>query len=92
MSKTETVATPTAVRPDPIPAVRAPIPDPVEVKRLELLALIQAAMARTERGLERWAGGNTQFEATRFTLGGQINALRAIQSALEGDAAALRNL
>ncbi len=90
MSKTETVATPTAVRSEPAPAYRAP--DPTEVKRLELLALIQAAMARTERGLERWAGGNTQFEATRFTLGGQIAALRAIQSALEGDTAALRDL
>ena len=92
MSKTETVATPTAVRPDPIPAVRAPIPDPVEVKRLELLALIQAAMTRTERGLARWAGGNTQFEATRFMLGGQMDALRAVHAALEGDTAALRDL
>jgi hypothetical protein len=92
MSKTETVATPTVVRSEPAPTYRTLPTDPTEVKRLELLALIQAAMARTERGLERWAGGNTQFEATRFTLGGQIAALRAIQAALEGDTAALRDL
>ena len=92
MSKTETVATPTAVRSEPAPAYRPAVPNPAEVKRLELLALIKAAMARTERGLERWAGGNTQFEATRFMLGGKMDALRAIQSALEGDTAALRDL
>ena len=88
----ETKPTPTAVRSEPVPTYRARPTDPTEVKRLELLALIQDAMARTERGLARWAGGNTQFEATRFTLGGQIVALRAIQSALEGDTAALRDL
>jgi hypothetical protein len=92
MSKIETVAIPTAIRSEPAPAYRPAVPDPTEVKRLELLALIQDAMIRTERGLARWAGGNTQFEATRFTLGGQIAALRAIQSALEGDTAALRDL
>ena len=93
MSKTETVATPTAVRSEPAPAYRAPVPDPAEeVKRLELLELIQDAMIRTERGLARWAGGNTQFEATRFTLGGQIAALRAVHAALKGHPAALRDL
>ena len=92
MSKTETVATPAAVRSEPAPTYRALPADPAEVKRLELLALIQAAITRTERGLERWAGGNTQFEATRFMLGGKMDALRAVQSALEGDTAALRDL
>jgi hypothetical protein len=92
MSKTETVATPTAVRSEPAPAYRPAVPDPAEVKRLKLLALIQDAMIRTERGLARWAGGDTQFEATRFTLGGKMDALRAIQAALEGDTAALRDL
>jgi len=89
MSKTETVATPTAVRSEPAPTLPT---DPAEVKRLELLALIQDAMIRTERGLARWAGGNTQFEATRFTLGGQIAALRAVHAALKGHPAALRDL
>ena len=92
MPEIKPIQTPTAVRSEPAPAYRTLPTDPTEVKRLELLALIQAAMARTERGLERWAGGNTQFEATRFTLGGPIAALRAIQSALEGDTAALRDL
>ena len=92
MSKTETVATPTAVRSEPALAYRAPVPDPVEVKRMELLALIQAAMARTERGLERWEGGNTQFEATRFMLGGKMDALLAMRSALEGDTHLLADL
>ena len=92
MSKTETVATPTVVRSEPALAYRAPVPDPVEVKRMELLALIKDAMTRTERGLARWAGGNTQFEATRFMLGGQMDALRAVHAALEGDSDLLRNL
>ena len=83
---------PATSRTDPAQAIRTPTPEPAEVKRLELLALIQDAMIRAERGLDRWAGGNTQFEATRFTLGGQISALRAIQSALKGDTAALRDL
>ena len=89
MSKTETVATPAAVRSEPAPTLPT---DPAEVKRLELLALIQDAMIRTERGLARWAGGNTQFEATRFTLGGKLSALQALQSALEGNFDNLRNL
>ena len=37
-------------------------------------------IARTESGLARWAGGNTQFEATRFMLGGQLDALRAVRA------------
>ncbi len=81
---------PAASRPEPAPVVRAP--DPAEVRRLELLTLIDNAMTRTERGLVKWAGGNTQFEATRFMLGGRMDALRAIQSALNGDTAALRDL
>jgi len=88
----ETKPTPTAVRSEPAPVYRPAVPDPAEVKRLELLALIQAAITRTERGLERWAGGNTQFEATRFMLGGQMDALRAVHAALEGDAKLLRDL
>ena len=88
----ETKPIQTAFRPDPARVILTPTPEPAEVKRLELLALVQDAMTRTERGLARWAGGNTQFEATRFLLGGQMDALRAIQAALEGDTAALRDL
>ena len=88
----ETKPTPTAVRSEPAPAYRAPVPDPAEVKRLELLALLGAAIARTESGLVKWAGGNTQFEATRFKLGGQLEALQALKAALEGDPAKLRDL
>jgi hypothetical protein len=88
----ETKPTPTAVRSEPAPAYRAPVPDPAEVKRLELRALILEAMIRTERGLARWDGGNTQFEATRFTLGGKMDALRAILAALEGDTHLLADL
>jgi hypothetical protein len=55
-------------------------------------ALLGAAIARTESGLARWAGGNTQFEATRFRLGGKLDALRAVRAALEGDAKLLLDL
>ena len=88
----ETKPTPTAVRSEPAPVYRPAVPDPAEVKRLELLAMIGAAIARTESGLAKWAGGNTQFEATRFMLGGKLEALRAIHAALEGDAKLLRDL
>jgi hypothetical protein len=86
----ETKPTPTTVRSEPTPAYRAP--DPTEVKRLELLALLGAAIARTERGLARWDGGNTQFEATRFMLGGKMDALRAVHAALEGNTHLLEDL
>jgi hypothetical protein len=88
----ETKPIPTAVRSDPAPAIRALTPDPAEVKRLFTLALIQDAIARTESGLVKWAGGNTQFEATRFKLGGQLEALLAMRAALEGDTARLQDL
>lgn len=88
----ETKPTPAAVRSEPAPAYRPAVPDPAEVKRLELLALLGAAIARTESGLARWAGGNTQFEATRFMLGGQLDALRAVRAALEDNIKQLRDL
>ena len=56
------------------------------------LAQIKAALARTDAQLAQWAGGNTQFEATRFMLNGQFNALRAVARALEGDPKALEGL
>jgi hypothetical protein len=83
---------PTTARPSPAPSIRTSTPDPVEVKRLELRALVLEAMIRTERGLARWDGGNTQFEATRFMLGGKMDALRAILAALEGDIHVLKDL
>ena len=83
---------PTASRPSPAPSLRTPIPDPVEVNRLELRALVLDAMIRIERGLARWDGGNTQFEATRFMLGGKMDALRAILAALEGDTNLMKDL
>ena len=88
----ETKSTPAAIRSEPAPTYRALPTEPAEVKRLELLALIQDAIARTESGLVKWAGGNTQFEATRFKLGGQLEALLAMRAALEGDTARLQDL
>jgi hypothetical protein len=86
--------------PDPTPAVHSeppavyqtPDPEPAPPPPDPLLALVQAALARTDSQLTRWAGGNTQFEATRFMLNGQFTALRAVARALEGDLKALEGL
>jgi hypothetical protein len=59
---------------------------------VDLAALVRDALARTDFRLMQWAGGNTQFEATRFTLNGQFNALRAVALALQGDPKALEDL
>ena len=89
-----------AVRSEPAPVYRTPEPAPVAPPALKadkpaadpLLAQIKAALARTDSQLAQWAGGNTQFEATRFMLNGQFNALRAVARALEGDLKALEGL
>jgi len=74
-----------------------PAAAPVEIETppapaVDLPALVKAALARTDSRLMQWAGGNTQFEATRFMLNGQFNALRAVAAALEGDPKALEDL
>jgi hypothetical protein len=93
-----------AVRSEPAPVYRtpepAPEPAPVAPPALKadkpaadpLLTLVKAALARTDTQLAQWAGGNTQFEATRFMMNGQFNALRAVALALEGDSKALEGL
>jgi hypothetical protein len=84
--------------PAPTPAVRsepAPVyqtPEPAPTPAVDLSTLVKAALARTDSQLAQWAGGNTQFEATRFMLNGQFNALRAVARALEGDVKALEGL
>jgi hypothetical protein len=84
------------------PAAAPAVVEPTELETTELEAppapavdlpsLVQAALARTESRLMQWAGGNTQFEATRFTLNGQFNAQRAVALALQGDPKALEDL
>ena len=77
----------------PAPAVVEPTePEAPPAPAVDLAALVQAALARTDSRLMQWAGGNTQFEATRFTLNGQANALRAVALALQGDPKALEDL
>lgn len=66
--------------------------DPAQRARIETLVLLLQAIANTESSLAKWAGGNTQFEATRFMLGGRLEALRAVYQALEGEPELLRNL
>jgi hypothetical protein len=85
--------------PDPTPAVHSEppavyqTPEPEPAPAVDpLLALVKTALARTDSRLMQWAGGNTQFEATRFTLNGQFTALRAVALALEGDPKALEDL
>jgi hypothetical protein len=91
------------IKPAAAPAVVEPIepeatPAPVYQPSLPdkapdlLLTLVKAALARTDSQLAQWAGGNTQFEATRFMLNGQFTALRAVALALEGDPKALEGL
>jgi hypothetical protein len=80
----------------PAPAFVEPI-EPIEPEAppapaVDLAALVRDALARTESRLMQWAGGNTQFEATRFMLNGQFNALRAVALALQGDPKALEDL
>jgi hypothetical protein len=83
-----------AVRSEPAPVYQTPEPErmPSEDPPAPLLALVKAALARTDAQLAQWAGGNTQFEATRFMMNGQFNALRAVARALEGDPKALEGL
>jgi hypothetical protein len=80
-----------AVRSEPAPVYQTPEPAPTPAAD-PLLTLVKAALARTDAQLAQWAGGNTQFEATRFMLNGQFNALRAVARALEGDVKALEGL
>ena len=81
------------VRSEPAPVYQAPEPAPEPAPVADpLLALVKAALARTDSQLTQWAGGNTQFEATRFMLNGQFTALRAVALALEGDLKALEGL
>jgi hypothetical protein len=77
----------------PAPAVVEPIePEAPPAPAIDLPALVKAALARTESRLMQWAGGNTQFEATRFMLNGQFNALLAVALALQGDPKAMEEL
>jgi hypothetical protein len=78
----------------PIKPVLAPTPavQSEPAPAVDLPALVKAALARTDSQLAQWAGGNTQFEATRFMLNGQFTALRAVALALEGDPKALEGL
>jgi hypothetical protein len=81
-----------AVHSEPPAVYQAPEPAPEPAPPDPLLTLVKAALARTDSQLAQWAGGNTQFEATRFMLNGQFNALRAVALALEGDPKALEGL
>jgi hypothetical protein len=81
-----------AVQSEPAPVYQTPDPEPAPPPPDPLLALVQTALARTDSQLAKWAGGNTQFEATRFMLNGQFNALRAVAAVLEGDPKALEDL
>jgi hypothetical protein len=77
----------------PAPALVEPIePEAPPTPAVDLAALVRDALARTDSRLMQWAGGNTQFEATRFMLNGQFNALRAVALALQGDPKALEDL
>jgi hypothetical protein len=74
------------VKPTPTEPEAPPAP------AVDLSSLVQAALVRTDSRLTQWSGGNTQFEATRFTLNGQFDALRAVALALDGDPKALEEL
>jgi hypothetical protein len=79
----------------PMPVKLGPVPVELETPpkpAVDLSALVREALARTDSRLMQWAGGNTQFEATRFTLNGQFNALRAVALALQGDPKAMEGL
>jgi hypothetical protein len=77
----------------PAPAVVEPVElETPPAPAVDLPALVKAALARTESRLMQWAGGNTQFEATRFMLNGQFNALRAVAAALQGEPKAMEDL
>jgi hypothetical protein len=80
------------VQSEPAPVYQTPDPEPAPPPADMPLAQIKAALARTDAQLAQWAGGNTQFEATRFMLNGQFNALRAVALALDGDLKALEDL
>jgi hypothetical protein len=81
-----------AVHSEPPAVYQTPDPEPAPPPADMPLAQIKAALARTDAQLAQWAGGNTQFEATRFMLNGQFNALRAVALALDGDVKALEGL
>ena len=87
-----TVEAPAVEAPTPAPVYQVIPDDPERLKIIQTLALMSAALARVDSGLMKWAGGNTQFEATRFTLTGQRTALVAVIAALEGDPQALKDL
>lgn len=53
---------------------------------------LNEAVARTDARMAKWAGGNTQFEATRFVLSGQRAALVAVIESMKGDVTAIKNL
>ena len=80
------------VRSEPAPVYQVAPEDPERLKIVQTLALLSAAVARVDSALVKWAGGNTQFEATRFVLNGRRSALVAIIAALEGDCQPLKDL
>lgn len=53
---------------------------------------LNEAVTRTDAQIAKWAGGNTQFEATRLVLAGQRGALVAVIAAMNGDVTAIKNL
>ncbi|MBK8184816.1 MAG: hypothetical protein IPK63_18815 [Candidatus Competibacteraceae bacterium] len=57
-----------------------------------LIKQLNEAVSRTDAQMKKWAGGNTQFEATRFVLAGQRAALVAVIESMKGDVTALETL
>ncbi len=53
---------------------------------------LNEAVSRTDAQMKKWAGGNTQFESTRFVLAGQRAALVAVIESMKGDVTAIKNL
>lgn len=53
---------------------------------------IATIIGKIDASLTQWAGGNTQFEATRFVLHGKRAALVAVQDAIAGDTSGLKDL
>ena len=92
MPRTSNTAEAEAVKTTPAPIYQVTPDDPERLKIIQTLALLSAAVVRTDTRMAKWAGGNTQFEATRFVLTGQRAALAAVIAALEGDPLPLQNL
>lgn len=53
---------------------------------------LNEAVSRTDAQMKKWAGGNTQFESTRFVLAGQRAALVAVIAAMKGEVTAIENM